>query len=294
VKTNKTLLLIAGPTASGKTDVSIALAKRYNTCVISTDSRQFYKEMKIGTAVPSDEDLKQVKHYFIGHLSVHDYYNIYKFETDALSVLNECFQTKDTVIACGGSGLYIDALCYGVDDFPDPDPHLRKELTEHIRNNRIDVLLQQLSELDPAYYEIVDKNNPHRILRAVEVCLQTGKTYSSQRKQNQKERQFTVKKYCLDVAREILYQRINRRTDQMIAQGLIEEAKALYPLRYLNALNTVGYKEIFEYLEGKSTLEESIANIKTHTRRYAKRQITWFKRDTTYQWISPEEAIENI
>ena len=193
MKTNKTLLLIAGPTASGKTDVSIALAKRYNTCVISTDSRQFYKEMKIGTAVPSDEDLKQVKHYFIGHLSVHDYYNIYKFETDALSVLNECFQTKDTVIACGGSGLYIDALCYGVDDFPDPDPHLRKELTEHIRNNRIDVLLQQLSELDPAYYEIVDKNNPHRILRAVEVCLQTGKTYSSQRKQNQKERQFTVK-----------------------------------------------------------------------------------------------------
>ncbi len=294
VSENKTLIIIAGPTASGKTDISIALAQHYNTSIISADSRQFYKEMKIGTAVPSDENLNKVKHYFIGHLSVHDYYNIYKFEIDALSVLNECFKKKNIVIVCGGSGLYIDALCYGVDDFPDPDPRLRKKLITYIENDKIDVLLQQLLELDPEYYNIVDKNNPHRIIRALEICLQTEKTYSSQRKQNQKKRQFNIKKYCLDLPRDILYQRINSRTDQMIEKGLIEEVIKLYPLRHLNALNTVGYKEVFDYLDKKSTLEESVNQIKTHTRRYAKRQITWFKRDTTYQWIMPDDILKHI
>lgn len=285
----KTLIVIAGPTASGKTDLSLLLAQHYNTCILSADSRQCYREMKIGTAMPSEEELQKIPHHFIGHLSIHDSYNVYKFETDALKVLDDCFLTKDTVIACGGSGLYLDALCYGIDELPDPNPALRKELSQDLKTKGIDSLLQQLKKLDPAYYEIVDQKNPQRILRALEVCLQTGKPYSSLRTQTQKKRPFNIIKYCISMPRELLNERINLRTDKMMENGLLAEAEALYPFRHLNALKTVGYAELFDYMDGKCTLEQSITNIKTHTRRYAKRQTTWFKRDKSYQWASSEE-----
>lgn len=285
----KTLIVIAGPTAVGKTALSIEWAKKLNTCILSADSRQFYKEMKIGTAAPSESELKEVKHHFIAHLSIHDYYNVSMYEIQALEILKQAFKTNDYVIVCGGSGLYIDALSYGIDTLPDPDPVLRKQLTELHLKEGTDDLLRQLKELDPEFYEIVDINNPKRILRALEVCIQTNQTYTSLRKNQQKKRDFSIVKYCLSLPRETLYQRINRRTDQMIADGLLDEAKALCPFRHLNALNTVGYKELFGFIDGKYTLEESIEKIKTNTRRYAKRQITWFKRDKTYQSISPQE-----
>jgi tRNA dimethylallyltransferase len=285
----KTLIVIAGPTAVGKTALSIEWAKKLNTCILSADSRQFYKEMKIGTAAPSESELKEVKHHFIAHLSIHDYYNVSMYEIQALEILKQAFKTNDYVIVCGGSGLYIDAISYGIDTLPDPDPVLRKQLTELHLKEGTDDLLRQLKELDPEFYEIVDINNPKRILRALEVCIQTNQTYTSLRKNQQKKRDFSIVKYCLSLPRETLYQRINRRTDQMIADGLLDEAKALCPFRHLNALNTVGYKELFGFIDGKYTLEESIEKIKTNTRRYAKRQITWFKRDKTYQSISPQE-----
>jgi tRNA dimethylallyltransferase len=285
----KTLIVIAGPTAVGKTALSIEWAKKLNTCILSADSRQFYKEMKIGTAAPNESELKEVKHHFIAHLSIHDYYNVSMYEIQALEILKQAFKTNDYVIVCGGSGLYIDALSYGIDTLPDPDPVLRKQLTELHLKKGTDDLLRQLKELDPEFYEIVDKNNPKRILRALEVCIQTNQTYTSLRKNQQKKREFSIVKYCLSLPRETLYQRINRRTDQMIADGLLDEAKALYPFKHLNALNTVRYKELFDFIDGKYTLEESIEKIKTNTRRYAKRQITWFKRDKTYQSISPQE-----
>lgn len=285
----KTLVVIAGPTAVGKTALSVEWAKKLNTCILSADSRQFYKEMKIGTAAPDESELKEVKHYFIAHLSIHDYYNVSMYEIQALEILNQVFKTNDYAIVCGGSGLYIDALCYGIDILPNPNPVLRKQLTEQYLKGETNALLKQLKELDPEFYEIVDKNNPKRILRALEVCLQTNQTYTSLRKNQQKQRDFSIIKYCLTFSRESLYQRINQRTDQMIAQGLLDEAKALYPYKHLNALNTVGYKELFDFIGEKCTLEESIEKIKTNTRRYAKRQITWFKRDKSYQSISPQE-----
>lgn len=288
---NKTLIIIAGPTASGKTALSIALALHFNTPILSADSRQFYKEMKIGTASPSEDELQKVKHFFIGNLSIDDYYNVFKYENEALSILNECFTSNNIVIACGGSGLYLDALCYGIDDLPDPDPILRNKLSTQIKNGETEKLLEQLKEIDPDYYAMVDKQNPQRILRALEVCLQTGKTFSSQRKQQQKNRHFNIVKYCLSLSREELYKRINHRTDSMIKLRLVEEAKTLYPYRNVNALNTVGYKELFDYIDGKCSLEQSITDIKTHTRHYAKRQITWFKRDSSYQWLTSDEIL---
>jgi tRNA dimethylallyltransferase len=289
---DKTLLVIAGPTAVGKTALSIELAKILDTCILSADSRQFYKELKIGTATPSQKELSEVQHYFMGHLSIHDYYNVSMYENQALEILHEKFKHHDTVIACGGSGLYIDTLCHGIDNLPDPDPTLRKHLNSLYLQGDINILLNQLKELDPEYYLIVDKNNPKRIMRALEVCLQTNQTYTSMRKSQEKLRDFHMLKYCLTLPREILYQRINERTDQMMVSGLLEEAKALYDYRHLNALNTVGYKELFDFFDGKYSLDESIEKIKTHTRRYAKRQITWFKRDESYQAISPQELRE--
>ncbi len=292
MSTEKTLIVITGPTASGKTDLSIRLAQHFDTQIISADSRQFYREMTIGTAVPTQEELKLVKHYFIQHISIHDYYNVYKYEMDALLVINEAFKEKNTLIVCGGSGLYIDALCYGIDDLPDPDPVLRNTLHKDITEGRYEELLKQLQTLDPEYYNFVDKNNTQRVLRALEVCILTGKTYSSQRKQQAKKRNFNIVKYCIDIPREILYQRINQRTDQMMEKGWLEEAKTLHPFRETNALNTVGYKELFLYFDGKCTLDQSITDIKTHTRRYAKRQVTWFKRDHSYQWLSSDEILK--
>lgn len=290
---NRLLVVLAGPTAVGKTDVAIELAQRFGTEIISADSRQFYKEMNIGTAVPSAEELALVPHHFIGHLSIHDPYDVSRFEREALQKLEDLFAKHKFVIMAGGSGLYINAVCQGFDELPDKDPDLRKELEDLLDKEGIRSLQEKLKQLDPEFYEKVDKNNPKRLLRAVEVCLITGKPYSQFRKGGVKSRPFRVLKIALNREREELFARIAARADQMMAAGLLEEVRSLMPYRHLNALNTVGYKELFDYLDGNRTLEQTITDIKTNTRRYAKRQLTWFKNDPEYLWFYPE-AIEEI
>ncbi|MBK7211979.1 MAG: tRNA (adenosine(37)-N6)-dimethylallyltransferase MiaA [Bacteroidales bacterium] len=284
-----TLLVIAGPTAVGKTAFAIRLAKALNSVIISADSRQFYSEMSIGTAKPTIAELNEVQHYFIGQLSIHQDYNVSNFEQDALRKLEELFQIYPLVIMTGGSGLYIDVLCKGVDDFPDPSPELRAQLKELLRNEGISALQNLLLEKDPAYYQEVDLANPNRLIRALEVCITTGKSYSSQRKNSSKERPFEIVKVALNLPREILFSRINLRVEQMMERGLLDEARSLFNLKHLNALNTVGYKELFSFFEGNCSLEQAVTDIKTNTRRYAKRQLTWFKKDPEYSWISPED-----
>ena len=284
-----TLLVLTGPTASGKTALAIRWAERLRTEILSADSRQFYREMRIGTAAPTPDELRRVPHHFVQHLSIHDSYNVYRYEQDALTLLEKLFQNHENVILCGGSGLYIDALCNGIDLLPDPDPELRENLHRMLRENRVEEFHQMLKEKDPEYYEVVDRNNPVRMVRALEVCIQTGQPYSTLRKQQAKERPFQIIKYAIALPREVLNERINRRVERMMKEGLEAEARQLYPLRHLNALQTVGYRELFDHFDGKCTLEESVEAIKAHTRQYAKRQMTWFKRDSGYRWISPEE-----
>jgi len=282
---NKKLIVIAGPTAVGKTSYAIDLAIKHNTEILSTDSRQFYREMKIGTAAPTKEELAAAKHHFIGNLSIHDYYNVSLFEQEALVLINELFKTKDTVIAVGGSGLYIDALCYGIDDLPDANKDTRNDIIEKYNKLGISYLQEEVKRLDPEFFNIVDTKNHKRLQRALEVIYATGKTYTSQRTQQRKERPFTIEKYVLNMPREILYERINRRVDIMVNDGLEAEAKSLYKYKELNALNTVGYKEFFEFFDGKISREQAIIDIKTHSRRYAKRQVTWLKRYDDFEWI---------
>lgn len=289
MKRSSLLVVVAGPTAVGKTSVAINLSQRFGTDIISCDSRQFYKEMRIGTAVPSSIELAQAVHHFIGHLSVHDTYDVSRFETDALKKLNHLFNTHKIVIMTGGSGLYINAVCKGFDELPDKDPELRNKLQELLAEKGIVALQEQLRELDPLHFEKIDKSNPNRLLRAIEVCMLTGKPYSHLRKGQIKERPFNVLKIALNRSREELFERISERTDQMMAAGLLNEAKRLLPYRHKNALNTVGYRELFEHLDGKCSLDQAIINIKTNTRRYAKRQLTWFKKDPEYHWFHPEE-----
>jgi len=277
-----TLLVIAGSTAVGKTDFAVKLAKQYKTAIISADSRQFYKEMVIGTAPPTVEDKQAVPHYFVGNLSIFDYYSVSRFELDVLDLLPQLFEKNKVVIMTGGSGLYIDAVCYGIDNLPDPDMDIRKHVIEIYEKEGIEALRLRLKYLDPLFYENTDIANPKRLIKALEVSLQTGLTYSSFLTKIKKTRHFAIKKYCLTRPREELFLRINTRVDKMIEQGLLAEAVSLFPYKHLNALNTVGYKELFDYLEGKLSLEQAIEDIKTHTRRYAKRQMTWFKRDTSY------------
>lgn len=284
-----TLLVLTGPTASGKTALAIRWAERLRTEILSADSRQFYREMRIGTAAPTPDELRRVPHHFVQHLSIHDSYNVYRYEQDALALLEKLFQNHENVILCGGSGLYIDALCNGIDLLPDPDPELRENLHRMLRENRVEEFHQMLKEKDPEYYEVVDRNNPVRMVRALEVCIQTGQPYSTLRKQQAKERPFQIIKYAIALPREVLNERINRRVDRMMEEGLEAEARQLYPLRQLNALQTVGYRELFDHFDGKCTIDESVEAIKAHTRQYAKRQMTWFKRDSGYRWISPEE-----
>lgn len=284
-----TLLVLTGPTASGKTALAIRWAERLRTEILSADSRQFYREMRIGTAAPTPDELRRVPHHFVQHLSIHDSYNVYRYEQDALALLEKLFQNHENVILCGGSGLYIDALCNGIDLLPDPDPELREDLHRMLRENRVEEFHQMLKEKDPEYYEVVDRNNPVRMVRALEVCIQTGQPYSTLRKQQAKERPFQIIKYAITLPREVLNERINRRVDRMMEEGLEAEARQLYPLRHLNALQTVGYRELFDHFDGKCTIDESVEAIKAHTRQYAKRQMTWFKRDSDYRWISPEE-----
>ena len=274
----KTLKVIVGPTASGKTDYSIELANQYNSPIISCDSRQIYKELIIGTAPPSEEQLAQIKHYFIFSHSIFDFYTAGKYELEALELINNLFLTHDTLIVVGGSGLYVDALCYGIDDFPDSDMILRDNLMQRLSAEGIESLRNELRLLDPESYETIDKKNPQRIVRALEVCLQTGKKFSSFKNSSSKQRNFTIERTIIERPREELYDRINLRVDKMIESGLVDEAKELHKFKDLPALKTVGYKELFDYFDGKTSLEEAIDLIKRNTRRYAKRQITWFKR----------------
>lgn len=289
-----TLVVITGPTAIGKTGVAVKIASHFHTSVISADSRQFFKEMKIGTAAPTSAELAAVPHYFAGHLSVNDYYNVSRFEADVLTLLDALFTESQLVVMTGGSGLYLDAVCKGIDELPDPDENLRNHIKLSYRENGIEYLQKQLEQLDPEYYNVVDQANPNRLMRAIEVCLTTGTTFTSLRKNRAKTRDFSTIKIGLNRPRNELFDNIGKRTDKMIADGLVDEVKSLAQFRHLNALNTVGYKEIFDYLDGKIILDAAITNIKTNTRRYAKRQLTWFKKDQDYRWFLPEEVEQII
>jgi len=284
-----TLLVISGPTAVGKTDLCINLAKKFNTSIVSADSRQFYREMNVGTAKPSATELRDIRHYFINALSIHEDYDVRKFERDALQKIERLFENQNPVILTGGSGLYIDAVTGGLDDMPQVSKHIRNELTVIHSEQGIGVLQEKLRELDPIYHSQVDLHNPQRLIRALEVCIGTGKPFSSFRIRKNVNRPFEVIRIALERDREELYARINLRMDQMVAAGLFEEASVLFPFRHLNALQTVGYKEIFDYLQGFYDREEAIRLLKRNTRRYAKRQMTWLKKDKSYAWFHPSE-----
>lgn len=283
------LVIILGPTGVGKTEVAIKVASALNTFIISADSKQIYKEMKIGTAVPSPSQLKQVKHYFIQHKSINDYYSASIYEQEVISLLKKKFHVKDKIIMAGGSGLYIDAVCEGIDDIPDVDPEIRSKVDKKLDKEGINSLRNDLRLLDPESYKTVDLKNPKRIQRAVEVCLSTGKRYSSFLTSEKKERDFEILKIGLNKGREELYNIIDQRVEKMVKSCLVEEAKKLYKHRNLNSLNTVGYKELFDHFDGNITLAKAIELIKRNTRRYAKRQLTWFQRDENTHWFEPGE-----
>ncbi|NQU34233.1 MAG: tRNA (adenosine(37)-N6)-dimethylallyltransferase MiaA [Bacteroidetes bacterium] len=279
------LIVIVGPTASGKTSISIELARYFGTQIISADSRQFYKEIPIGTAAPTIIEQKKIKHYFVGNLSVTDNYNVSKFENDVLELLDNELMGTPIVIMTGGSGLYLDAVCKGIDDLPDIDETIRAETKQLFEVHGIEALEQKLWSLDPEYYLQVDHNNPVRLMRAIEVCLQTGHKYSELRKNAPLHRNFEIIKIGIDIPRETLVSRINDRTDVMIGKGWVEEAKSVHKYKNHNSLNTVGYKELFAYFNGEMTLELAVEKIKTNTRRYAKRQMTWFRKDKEINWF---------
>ena len=288
----KRLIVIVGATGSGKTDLSIAVAEHFAAPIISTDSRQFYRGMAIGTAQPSREQMARVEHHLVDCLDVSEEFNCGAYERVALERLAELFETHDTVVAVGGSGLYIKALCEGMDDLPDAEPALREELLHRLENEGLEPLVEQLRELDEAYYNEVDKCNPQRVLRAVEVCLTTGQPYSSLRKGGTKQRDFEIVKIGIDYPREELYDRINRRVDILMEAGLEAEVRAMLPHRHLNALQTVGFSELFDYFDGTITKEEAVELIKRNSRRYAKRQMTWFRRDKDIVWFTKPNAAE--
>lgn len=288
-----TLIVVVGPTGSGKTALAVALARHYHAPIISTDSRQVYRGLPIGTAQPTAEEQAAAKHYFIADREVEDDFNCGKYEVEALALLEQLFAESDYVVAVGGSGLYIQALCDGMDNLPEADVTLRENLKQRLANEGIDSLVAELRRLDPAYAESVDRCNPARVMRALEVCLTTGRPYSEQRHGTIAERPFNIIKVGTDLPRDILYDRINRRVDLMAEEGLVEEARAMYPKRHLNALQTVGYRELFDYFDGNISLNEAIELIKRNSRHYAKRQLTWFRRDERVGWFSPE-AIDAI
>jgi tRNA dimethylallyltransferase len=290
----KSLIIILGPTGVGKTDLSINIAHYFHTEIISSDSRQIYKEMSIGTAVPDEQSLGIIPHHFIRSHSIHDYFNASKFEIEVLERLESLFQKSDIVIMTGGSGMYIDALCKGIDDLPEVDVELRKTLMRRLIEEGIESLKNELKYLDPAYYNNVDLNNPKRILHALEICHMTERPFSSFRTNQSKKRPFNIIKIGLNCDREILYRRINLRVDKMFEQGLENEALKLYPFRHLNSLNTVGYRELFDYFEGKFSIEQAREKVKANSRKYARKQLTWFRRDPSVTWFSPEMKDEII
>jgi tRNA dimethylallyltransferase len=286
----KSIIVITGPTAIGKTAVSIGIAKQLDCPVISADSRQFFKEMSIGTAKPTTAEMAGVPHYFINSHSITEEYNVGKYETEVISLLEKLFQTNNQVILVGGSGLYVDAVCKGFDDLPEADAETRNKINSILESKGIDGLQKLLQELDPVYYNQVDLNNPQRMSRALEVCISTGKTYSEFRSGKSAKRNFNAIKIGLNTSREILYSRINARVDEMMANGFLEEVKSLTPYKQLNALQTVGYKELFAHLEGETDLSSAVESIKQNTRRFAKRQLTWFRRDEEIKWFEPNEV----
>jgi tRNA dimethylallyltransferase len=290
------LVIITGPTAVGKTSVAIDVARHFNTEIISADSRQFYKGLVIGTAAPSSNQLQAVKHHFVGHINPEEYFNVSRYEECVLTTLDELFKKHQVVVMTGGSGLYIQAVTDGIDDLPDADPQVREQLKHIYETGGLPELRSMLLKYDPGYAAKVDLANPARIMRALEVTMQTGKPYSSHLRNDKAIREFNIIRIALNVHRAELHSRINHRVDQMIEDGLLEEARSFYSLRHLNSLNTVGYKEIFDYFDGKVTLEEAVEKIKTNSRRYARRQITWFNRDKKYHWLSPDSksAIDYI
>ena len=280
-----TLLVLVGPTGVGKTEVSLQLAERLKSPVVSSDSRQIYKQMAIGTAAPTDEQLRRITHYFVGMLDPENYYSASQFEEDAIPLIEALLETHPFVVMSGGSMLYIDAVCRGIDVIPTIDKMLRKEIHDLYQREGFDAIRSRLKMLDPVFYNQVDLKNPKRVIHALEVCLMAGKPYSSLRTNPRKERSFNIVKIGLTRNREELYLRINQRVDKMIEEGLIEEARNLYPKRHLNSLNTVGYKELFDYFDGNCTLDFAIEKIKQHSRNYARKQMTWFKRDEDIKWI---------
>ncbi len=286
---NKTLIVITGPTAVGKTDLCLDIAKYFGIPIINADSRQIYREIKIGTAAPTEEQLRQVRHYFVGTQALTDYYSASIYEQEVMNLLDTLFQTSDYALLSGGSMMYIDAVCNGIDDIPTVDDETRNLLKKRLAEEGLESLCEQLRILDPEHYEIVDKKNPRRVVHALEICLMTGRTYTSFRTYEHKERPFNIIKIGLTRDREIIYERINRRVDIMMEQGFLDEARRVYPLRHLNALNTVGYKELFAYLDGTWSLDEAIERIKGNTRRYARKQLTWYKKDPLVTWFSPDD-----
>jgi tRNA dimethylallyltransferase len=289
-----TLIVVLGPTGVGKSNISLQLAKHYHSEIISADSRQFFRELSIGTAVPSPVEMQIVPHHFIQNKSIHDYYNVSEYETEALQLISELFAKVNPVILAGGSMLYIDTICNGIDDIPTVDSEIRDDVIHWYEKNGIEALRQRLLEIDPEYYRIVDLNNPKRLLHAVEIHQMTGMPFTSFRKKTVKERPFRIIKIGINQDRKILYDRINQRVLKMMYAGLLEEAKSVYPYRNLNSLNTVGYKELFLHLDGDLTLDEAVDLIQRNTRKYARKQLTWFRRDQQINWFEPEQLQEMI
>ena len=290
----RTLIVIVGPTGVGKTETCLRLAEYFHIPIINADSRQLFSEIPIGTAAPTQEQMARVKHYLVGTLGLDDYYSASKFEEDVLCLLDQLFAASPMALLAGGSMMYIDAVCNGIDDIPTIDEHTRSNMKRRLAEEGLPALVDELKQLDPDHWAIVDKHNPRRVVHALEICHMTGKTYTSFRKSQKKERPFNIVKIGLNRPREELYERINRRVDQMMADGLLEEARSVYPKRHLNALNTVGYKELFNYIDGIWTLDEAVERIKGNTRRYCRKQLTWLKRDADIRWFHPNNIEEII
>lgn len=288
----KTLIVLLGPTAVGKSELALTIASHLNVPIINADSRQIYAELPIGTAAPTKEQLARATHFFVGTLHLSDYYSASMFENDVLSLLEQLFRDSQTAFMCGGSMMYIDAVCNGIDDIPTIPDNVRLSMRQRLQAEGLNALCNELALMDPAYYNIVDKNNWRRVVHALEICHTTGTTYSSFRTNTRKQRPFNILKIGINRERETLYHRINKRVTAMIAHGLVTEALSVYPFRNLNALNTVGYKEMFDYLDGLCSLDYAIQRIQSNTRKYCRKQLTWFKRDNDIIWLNPDNVQE--
>lgn len=289
-----TLIVLLGPTGVGKTELCLRLADTFSIPIINADSRQIFREIPIGTAAPTKSQQERVRHYFVGTHALEDYYSASIYEQEVLQLLEDLFKQSPVALIAGGSMMYIDAVCKGIDDIPTVDDVTRSLMKKRLETEGLEVLLNELKELDPEHYAIVDHHNPRRVVHALEICHMTGRTYTSYRTNSQKQRPFNILKIGLNRPREELYERINQRVLQMMEQGLLEEARSVYPLRGLNSLNTVGYKELFNYFDGKIPLEEAIRQIQSNTRRYMRKQLTWFKRDESIRWFHPDNIEEII